>query len=94
MAIRRVMGAGFRDIFVPQLRGYLLCALAGCVLACFPAVLLMRKWMEYFHYGEVPGVGLMLLVLLGMCAVVAFMVWWQVRRSLREKPMEVLQPES
>lgn len=94
MAIRRVMGAGFRDIFLPQLRGYLLCALAGCVLAYFPAALLMHKWMEYFHYGDVPGVGFMLLILLGMCAVVVLMVWWQVRRSLCEKPMEVLRPEA
>ena len=57
MAIRRVMGAGFRDVFRPQLRSYLLYVVAGGVLAYFPAALLMHKWMEYFHYGETPGRG-------------------------------------
>ncbi len=55
MAIRRVMGAGFRDVFRPQLRSYLLYVVAGGVLAYFPAALLMHKWMEYFHYGENAG---------------------------------------
>ena len=94
MAIRRVMGAEFRDIFLPQLRTYLLFVLAGCVLAYFPASLLMRRWMEYFHYGEAPGVGLMVLIWAGMSAMVSLIVWWQVARCMREKPVEVLAPES
>ena len=94
MAIRRVMGAEFRDIFLPQLRTYLLFVLAGCVLAYFPASLLMRRWMEYFHYGEAPGVGLMALIWAGMSAMVSLIVWWQVVRCMREKPVEVLAPES
>ena len=94
MAIRRVMGAEFRDIFLPQLRTYLLFVLAGCVLAYFPASLLMRRWMEYFHYGEAPGVGLMALIWAGMSAMVSLIVWWQVARCMREKPVEVLAPES
>ncbi len=94
MAIRRVMGAEFRDIFLPQLRTYLLFVLAGCVAAYFPASLLMRRWMEYFHYGEAPGVGLMTLIWAGMSAMVTLIVWWQVARCMREKPVEVLAPES
>ena len=94
MAIRRVMGAEFRDIFFPQLRTYLFFVLAGCVAAYFPALLLMRKWMEYFYYGEAPGVGLMALIWAGMSAMVSLIVWWQVRRCMREKPVEVLAPES
>ena len=94
MAIRRVMGAEFRDIFLPQLRTYQLFVLAGCVVAYFPASLLMRKWMEYFHYGDVPGVGLMVLIWAGMSVLVLLIVWWQVRRCMREKPVEVLAPES
>ena len=94
MAIRRVMGAGFRDIFVPNLRGYLLFAAVGAVLAYFPASLLMRRWMEYFHYGEAPGAGFMAVILVAMCAVVSLIVYVQVRRCMREKPVEVLSPES
>ena len=94
MAIRRVMGAGFRDIFVPDLRGYLLFAAVGAVLAYFPASLLMRRWMEYFHYGEAPGAGFMAAILVAMCAVVSLIVYVQVRRCMREKPVEVLSPES
>ena len=94
MAIRRVMGAGFRDVFRPQLRSYLLYVVAGGVLAYFPAALLMHKWMEYFHYGETPGVGLMAVIVCGMCVVVSLIVYGQVRRCMNEKPVEVLRPES
>ena len=94
MAIRRVMGAGFRDVFRPQLRSYLLYVVAGGVLAYFPAALLMHKWMEYFHYGETPGVGLMAVIVCGICVVVALIVYGQVRRCMNEKPVEVLRPES
>ena len=94
MAIRRVMGAGFRDVFRPQLRSYLLYVVAGGVLAYFPAALLMHKWMEYFHYGETPGVGLMAVIVCGMCVVVSLIVYGQVRRCMNDKPVEVLRPES
>ena len=94
MAIRRVMGAGFRDVFRPQLRSYLLYVVAGGVLAYFPAALLMRKWMEYFHYGETPCVGLMSGIVCGMCVVVSLIVYGQVRRCMNDKPVEVLRPES
>ncbi|WP_337409023.1 ABC transporter permease [Paraprevotella xylaniphila] len=94
MAIRRVMGAGFRDVFRPQLWSYLLYVVAGGVLAYFPAALLMRKWMEYFHYGETPGVGLMAAIVCGLCVVVSLIVYGQVRRCMNDKPVEVLRPES
>lgn len=94
MAIRRVMGAGFRDVFRPQLRSYLLYVVADGVLAYFPAALLMHKWMEYFHYGETPGVGLMAAIVCGMCVVVSLIVYGQVRRCMNDKPVEVLRPES
>ena len=94
MAIRRVMGAGFRDVFRPQLRSYLLYVVAGSVLAYFPAALLMHKWMEYFHYGETPCVGLMSVIVCGMCVVVSLIVYGQVRRCMNDKPVEVLRPES
>ncbi len=94
MAIHRVMGATFKDIFMPTLRPYLLYAVVGAVVAYFPAYILMRKWMEYFHYGETPGVGLMLLILAAMCGIIALIVWWQVSLCMREKPVEILKPES
>ena len=94
MAIRRVMGAGFRDAFRSQLRSYLLYVVVGGVLAYFPAALLMHKWMEYFHYGETPGVGLMAVIVCGMCVVVSLIVYGQVRRCMNDKPVEVLRPES
>ena len=54
----------------------------------------MRKWMEYFYFGEAPGVGLMLVILAGLLLVVAMIVYWQVRRCMNEKPVDVLKPES
>lgn len=94
MAIRRVMGATFYDIFRPDLIRYSVLVLSGCVVAYFPAVWFMRKWMEYFYFGEVPGVGLMLVILSGLWLVVAMIVYWQVHRCMNEKPVEVLRPES
>lgn len=94
MAIRRVMGADFRDIFRRSLWGYWAYAVIGCVSAYFPAVILMHKWMEYFYYGEMPGVGLMAGILAVMLVVVSLIVYWQVRRCMNEKPVDVLRPEA
>lgn len=94
MAIRRAMGATFYDIFRPDLIRYSVLVLSGGVFAYFPAVWFMRKWMEYFYFGEAPGVGLMLVILAGLLLVVAMIVYWQVRRCMNEKPVDVLKPES
>ncbi len=94
MAIHRVMGATFKDIFLPTLRPYLIYAVIGAVVAYFPAYVLMAKWMEYFHYGETPGIGLMLIILAAMGGIIALIVWWQVSVCMREKPVEVLKPEA
>ncbi len=94
MAIHRVMGATFKDIFRPMLRPYLLFALIGAVVAYFPAKILMTKWMEYFHYGEAPGVWLMLTILAAMCGIITLFVWWQVGICMKERPVEVLKPEA
>ena len=45
MAIRRVMGATFYDIFRPDLIRYSVLVLSGGVFAYFPAVWFIRKWM-------------------------------------------------
>ncbi len=94
MAIRRVMGATFKDIFLPTLRPYIIYALIGAVVSYFPAYILMDKWMDYFHYGETPGVLFMLGILASMCAIITLIVWWQVSVCMREKPLEVLKPEA
>ncbi len=94
MAIHRVMGAEFRDIFMPTLRPYLIYAFVGTLLAYFPAQILMHKWMEYFHYGETPGVWLMLVIFGCMVFIITILVWWQVCVCMREKPVEILKPES
>ncbi len=94
MAIHRVMGATFKDIFRPTLRPYLLYAVVGAVVAYFPAEILMSKWMKYFHYGEAPGIWLMLAILAAMCAIITLIVWWQVSLCMKEKPVEVLKPEA
>lgn len=94
MAIRRVMGATFYDIFRPDLIRYSILVLSGGVFAYFPAVWFMRKWMEYFYFGEAPGVGLMLVILTRLLLVVAMIVYWQVRRCMNEKPVDVLKPEA
>ncbi len=94
MAIHRVMGATFKDIFTPTLRPYIIFAFIGALLAYFPAEILMTKWMEYFHYGEAPGVGLMLAILASMCAIIALIVWWQVSLCMKDKPVEILKPEA
>ncbi len=94
MAIHRVMGATFKDIFLPMLRPYLLYALVGSVIAYFPAKILMSKWMTYFQVGEDLGVCLMLAILAAMCIIITLIVWWQVSLCMREKPVEVLKPEA
>ncbi len=94
MAIHRVMGATFSDIFRPMLTPYLLFALIGAVVAYFPAQILISKWKDFFWYGEAPGVGLMLIILSCMVLLITLIVWWQVSLSMREKPVEVLKPEA
>ncbi len=94
MAIHRVMGATFKDIFVPTLRPYIIYAVVGCVIAYFPAYILMRKWMEYFYYGKTPGVLLMFAILASMCAIITLIVWWQVSLCMKDKPVEILKPEA
>ncbi len=94
MAIRRVMGAEFGDVFMGTLRPYVIYAVLGAAIAFAPAVLLMRKWMSYFSYGTAPGLGLMLCILLLMLTVIALIVLWQVNKSMNEKPVDVLRPEA
>ncbi len=94
MAIHRVMGATFKDIFLPTLRPYLIYAVIGALIAYFPAYILMRKWMEYFHYGETPGVLFMFGILAAMCAIITLIVWWQVSVCMKEKPVEILKSEA
>ncbi len=94
IAIHRLMGAEFKEVFVSTLRPYIIYAVLGSVVAYVPAVLLMRKWMSYFSYGATPGIGLMSCILLLMLTVITTIVWWQVRLCMREKPVEILQAES
>ncbi len=94
LAIRRVMGAEFGDVFYGTLRPYVIYAVLGAAVAFAPALLLMRKWMSYFSYGSAPGVGLMLCILLMMLTVITLIVLWQVNKSMNEKPIDVLRPEA
>ncbi len=94
MAIRRVMGAEFGDVFYGTLRPYVIYAVLGAAIAFAPALLLMRKWMSYFSYGSAPGIGLMLCILLMMLTVIMLIVLWQVNKSMNEKPIDVLRPEA
>ncbi len=94
MAIRRVMGAEFQDVFMGTLRPYVIYAVLGAAVAFAPAKLLMNKWMSYFSYGSAPGIGLMLCILLMMLMVITLIVLWQVNKSMNEKPIDVLRPEA
>ncbi len=94
MAIRRVMGAEFRDVLYGTLRPYVIYAVLGAAIAFAPAALLMNKWMSFFSYNNAPGLGLMLCVLLMMLTVITFIVLWQVNKSMNEKPVDVLRPEA
>lgn len=94
LAIHRLMGADFRIIFRQNARTYLLLTAAGCTVAFFPGYILMKKWMEHFHYGSVPGIGFMLLIFAGMAILSLLIVYFQVRKAMNEKPVEVLRPES
>ncbi len=94
MAIHRIMGAEFSDILRDTLLSYLAFVLLGGVIAYVPAAYFMNKWMEYFTVGEAPGIWFMVLIVIAMSLVVLALVWWQVRLCMREKPVEILQPES
>ncbi len=94
MAIRRLMGAELRDLLRDTMPPYLLYTLLGGLLAYAPAAYFMRKWMEYFYYGETPGPLFMALIVAAMLAVVFLLTFWQVRKAMNEKPVEVLRPEA
>ncbi len=94
MAIHRVMGAEFRDVLRSTLPPYIVYTLLGGALAYAPAALFMKRWMEWFHYGEAPGLALMLAIVASMLAVVLLLTLWQVRRAMKEKPVDVLRPEA
>ncbi len=94
MAIHRLMGAELSEVLRTTLPPYLLYTLLGGLLAYAPAAYFMRKWMEYFHYGSAPGPGLMAAIVGGMLLVVFLLTYWQVRRAMKEKPVDVLRPEA
>ncbi len=95
MAIHRVMGATFRDIFVSTIRPYAIYAVIGAVIAYFPALLLVEQWAFMFSDDmEMPGVGLMLAILASMLGIIALIVWWQVSLCMKDKPVEILKPEA
>ncbi len=94
MAIHRVMGAEFRNVLRTTLPPYIIYTFLGGVLAYVPAHLFMEQWMSSFSRGEVPGVGFMALILAGQLAIVLLLTVWQVRRAMKEKPVDVLRPEA
>ncbi len=94
MAIHRVMGAEFRDVLRTVLPPYVVFVVLGGILAYVPAAYFMKKWMEYFTVGETPGVWFMTLIAAAMLGVVVALVLWQVRRAMKEKPVDVLKPEA
>ncbi len=94
MAIRRLMGATFRDVVLTTLPPYLVFVILGGVLAYVPAHLFMERWMSSFTTGEVPGLGFMALIIAAMLLVVFLLVLWQVHRAMNEKPVDVLKPEA
>ncbi len=94
MAIHRLMGAELSEVLRTTLPLYLLYTLLGGLLAYAPAAYFMRRWMEFFHHGSAPGPGLMAVIVGSMLLVVFLLTWWQVRRAMCEKPVDVLRPEA
>ncbi len=94
MAIRRVMGASFGDVWRATLPPYLVFTLLGGVAAYVPAHLFLDRWMSSFTTGETPGIGFMAAIVGGMLVVVCLLVYFQVRRAMHEKPVDVLSPEA
>ncbi len=94
MAIRRLMGASYKDLLMATLPPYLIYTLLGGVLAYVPAHVFMEQWMSSFTTGAVPGVAFMAVVIGGMLLVVLLLVLWQVYCAMKEKPVDVLRPEA
>ncbi len=94
LAIRRVMGAHFGDLMKKTLRPYLL-LVALSALAAYPfGAYLMHKWMEYFTYGKQVSPRLMAGIAALILALVTLIIYFQLRRLMREKPIDILRPEA
>ena len=94
LAIRRVMGADFGDLMKKTLRPYLL-LVALSALAAYPfGAYLMHKWMEYFTYGKQVSPWLMVGIAALILALVTLIIYFQLRRLMREKPIDILRPEA
>lgn len=93
IAIRKVNGATVREIMRLFLREYLLITLVACMVS-FPAgVLVMQRWLEQYTRRVSMEWWLFAALLLLMVLLVLASVLFQVVRTARENPAEVVKSE-
>ncbi|MCD8167216.1 MAG: hypothetical protein LUE93_14560 [Bacteroides sp.] len=88
IAIRKVNGVGFADIFKLFTREYLWLALIGNALALPLSYIFLTNWLEEYTYRINPGVGLFLLVFCLTSLIVVVSVTLRMRQAAEANPAE------
>lgn len=93
IAIRKVLGAGKKNLFVVLTRELLLLTVLASVIGVPVSVFLMGNWLNGYAFhtslgGWIYIVAFILLVLIAFCTVVG-----QVWRTIRLRPMRILRSE-
>ena len=93
VGIRKVMGASEVSLMRSFFRKYLLIALAGNLVAVYPALLIVLRWLEQFAFRIDLNATPFLLSLLVSGGVCLISTGWVIYRAARTNPISILRYE-
>lgn len=93
IAIRKVNGASFKDIYPMLCRKYLYAMAAAFVLAVPTAYYLIYRYTESFVVKAPVGVAIFIISLLVVLFISLATLWWQVRKATRINPSIIMKNE-
>lgn len=93
MSIRKVLGAGVRDVIALLARDFVVLILVSLLIAFPVAWYGMHRWLEGFTYRTSIGAGTFVLAALATLAAIVLTIAWQAFRSATSRPVDALKSE-
>ncbi|MCC8145402.1 MAG: FtsX-like permease family protein [Bacteroidales bacterium] len=93
IAIRKVNGAGVRDILSIFIKEYFLLLLIGGLIAFPIGYIIMKQWIENYTLQTTIPFWIYIMILLAFALIIICSIGWRVYRSSIENPAEVLKSE-
>ena len=93
IAIRKINGAGIKDILSIFFNEYFTLLVVGAVVTFPIAYYLIKKWMEQYVLQTNIPVWIYIVLVLVLAFVIVLCVGWQVYKTSKENPSEVLKGE-